>query len=269
MSHRGPQKIEPRFYGRTLKVEIVRRPDKVLAVGIFLLVLSVVCGWLLMNDDHWGGREMFLSLFLPFLFVIGVLSLYGSWALRSAPPVFLKLGLKKAVIPRGVFAWTLAEEEAPLSELGPVARVWQRYGDGYELTMPDGKKVRLRDDWFPPDVSPHDFGFLLSMRRELAIRRTIDRVAQTGLEAQVFEGDEDALGVVVDTRKKRPTPLAVVYDLDDYEALLAEKGFPHEHHRLVVPSDRLEGARDAFADRIVASFDVDPEKVRSQRVAGR
>lgn len=268
MSARGPRDVEPRFYGGTYRFEIVRRPNKILAVGAFMIALSLACGALLMRDDHWGGREVLVALSMPFLFVIGVLALHGSWMLRSAPPVFVKLGLKKLVVPRGTFAWTLAEEEVPLRDVGPISRVFSRHGDGIDLEMPDGKKVRIRDDWFPPDRSPMDFAFLLQMRRELALRRKIDRARQTALEAQVFEGDADTLGVVVDTRKKRPKPIALIDDLDDYEALLARQGFPHDQHQLVVPDDRVAAARDALADRIVASVDVDPEKVRAQRRSG-
>lgn len=258
MSEGGPTTELPHdFYGRQVKLEVQTSPQKAWGVGLFLIALAAMTGLLGMSTDD--PRAFIMMICGALLFPVGLFMIYGAIQITKMPAMHLRVGLETLRFPRGKLLWRSEEEEVNLLRIANVALMTQNGQMFLRLTLPDGSTQIIQQAWLPPEWSAMDFYVLLQMRIRAA-RAQLDRVQQVAAEAQVFADQKDVLGVVVDTRGKRPKAYALVHDIEDYETLLARDDFPHTEHQLVVPSDRVESVRSGVEEGMLSALEIELEK---------
>lgn len=249
------------FYGRPVKIPVDVSPLRLRAIALLMFglgALMIVVGLTGMSGDP---RGLFVTVVGTLLVPMSGWALWGSFIAARREPLFVRLGLRTLVYPRGPVAWQLHEEKVRLADLRGVGVFSNRSAVGVELHVPEGRQA-IQAAWLK-GWSHIDFALLVQLRMNGALRK-LDAAQQAGLEALVFEG-EGMLGAVVDTRKKHPRVIALIADLDEYDALLGQKGFPHAQHRVVVASDQVEAVRDAIEARMLAALDVGGFRVPPRR----
>jgi hypothetical protein len=255
-----PPKLD--FYGRPVKIPVDVSPLRLRGIALSMLALGVLMVLVGLSRMSGDPRGLFVTVVGTLLVPLSGWALWGSFMAARRPPLFVRLGLRTLAYPRGPVAWQLDEEEVRLADLRGVGVFSNRGVVCVELHVPDGGRQAIQAAWLK-GWSHIDFALLVQLRMDGALRK-LDRAQQAGLEALVFEG-EGMLGAVVDTRKKRPRVIALVADLDEYDALLGEKSFPHANHRVVVAADQVDSVRDAIEARMLAALDVGGFRVPPRR----
>ena len=254
MSAAGPRPPKRRFYGRVVRLEVRTHAKRLLLIGVVFLALGTVAiGFGFARVDALG-----LVIGGGSLFLLGAFFAFAAHRVNGIEP-YIKVGIRKLSYPHGGLIWRRTQTDYQLADIRKVMNDSEQGVAGVRIIYDDDRRWFFPAPTLPTSWNHRDFGLLLHLRA-LGARKDLHRTQQAALEAHVFEGTAQTLGVVVNERGKRPKVVAIVDDLDDFGSLLSATEDPTEAV-LVVPSDAVTETRQQITGALITSLAVNPDRV--------